>query len=210
MIDSLSEGFNTLMIDRIGSSIIIKCLKRLDTQLNQKLCEKAVENCLQLATHEKGCIYLNEFITYIRGPYRDQLLETISINSLYLSQDPTGNYVVQHVLGLFNPVFTQKICCILSGHYVRLSSMVGGSHIVEKCLKSPWMDYPLDELVNSNKLGRLAADQFGNYVIQTALKVTKVICSILTISFIYLFFISLSLKLLSFCFFSTACKKSNS
>lgn len=120
------------------------------------------------------------------------------------------NYVVQHVLGLFNPVFTQKICCILSGHYVRLSSMVGGSHIVEKCLKSPWMDYPLDELVNSNKLGRLAADQFGNYVIQTALKVTKVICSILTISFIYLFFISLSLKLLSFCFFSTACKKSNS
>jgi len=31
-----------------------------------------------------------------------------------------GNYVLQHVLGLHDPVCTEKICCVLRGNYVTL------------------------------------------------------------------------------------------
>jgi hypothetical protein len=57
---------------------------------------------------------------------------------------------------------------------VLLSSQQGGSHVVEKCLNSPWMDYVILDFLKWDRLWQLARDRYGNYVIQTALKVTKV------------------------------------
>jgi hypothetical protein len=85
------------------------------------------------------------------------------------------NYVLQHVLGLHDPVCTESICFLLRGKYVLLSSQKGGSHVVEKCLNSPWMDYAIQDFINcDDRLWQLARDRYGNYVIQTALKATKV------------------------------------
>ncbi|XP_062160991.1 pumilio homolog 18-like [Alnus glutinosa] len=133
----------------------------------------ALRHCLDLAEHEKGCISINKFITNSRGPGRDKLLRLIAEHSVYLSQDPSGNYVLQHVIGLHDPVSTEKICCLLRGNYVLLSSQQGGSHVVEKCLNSPWMDYVILDFLKWDRLWQLARDRYGNYVIQTALKVTK-------------------------------------
>lgn len=49
-----------------------------------------------------------------------------------------------------------------------------GSHVVEKCLLSSERDCIIRELVNSDKLDQLARDQYGNYVIQRAIKSSKV------------------------------------
>lgn len=84
------------------------------------------------------------------------------------------NYVLQHVLGLHDPVCTASICFLLRGSYVLLSSQKGGSHVVEKCLNSPWMDYAILDFLKCDRLLQLARDRYGNYVIQTALKATKV------------------------------------
>ena len=45
---------------------------------------------------------------------------------------------------------------------------------MERCLKSSEMRFAVADPVNSKRLSLVAHDQFGNYVIQTALKVTKV------------------------------------
>lgn len=82
---------------------------------------------------------------------------------------------MQHVLELEVPDITRNLCHKLRGNYARLSIQKAGSHVVEKCLWSSERDCIIRELVNSNKLGQLARDQYGNYVIQTALKRSKVI-----------------------------------
>ncbi len=84
------------------------------------------------------------------------------------------NFVLQHVLGLDDPVFNEKICSILRGHYIRLSSQKGGSFVVEKCLNSNGMIYVIQDLLSYNRLCHLARNQYGNFVIQAALKATKV------------------------------------
>ncbi|GKV18767.1 hypothetical protein SLEP1_g29105 [Rubroshorea leprosula] len=76
----------------------------------QLLYEAAVKNALDLAIHEKGCINLKNFISSSRGPGRGQLLQLITESSVFLSQDPFGNFVVQHVLELEIPTFTKEIC----------------------------------------------------------------------------------------------------
>lgn len=171
----LYAGFYTLMMDRIGSYVLSYCLDYLDITHSALLYEAAISLCLELATHVMGCISLNNLIDKIQGPHRQCLLELISNNAVFLSHDPSGNHVVQKVLALENPIFTERICSLLRGHYVRLSLQKWGSHVVEKCLKSSAMHYAVEELVNSsnNQLLQVARDQFGNYVIQRALKVTK-------------------------------------
>ncbi|PON46454.1 Coatomer beta subunit [Trema orientale] len=111
-----------------------------------------------------ACIALNECITCIRGPRRSQLLNVVSSNSVYLSQDPSGSYVVQQVLGLQNPLVNQKIICTqLKGQYGRFSFQKGASHVVEKCLDTPLMEVVVDELLSYIKLGQLAGHPYGNY-----------------------------------------------
>ncbi|KAM5588897.1 pumilio [Rosa sericea] len=173
VIAALSCGFEELMTNRSGSFVILKCLNLLDTEKNQKLYEAAVNLCIPLAQNEKGCIYLNEFITNSKAPYRETLMGEISSKSKFLSQDPSGNFVVQHILGLHNPIYGERICLELRELYIQLSQQKGGSHVVEKCLNSSGMVHVVSVLLKYEKLWQVARDQYGNYVIQTALKTTK-------------------------------------
>ncbi|KAJ7946398.1 Pumilio-12-like protein [Quillaja saponaria] len=170
---ALSTQLYTLMTNPIGSNVILRCLEILDTQKNQVLYKGIIRDCLPLAIHETGCITLNRCISCIRGECRQELLAKISENSVFLSLDPSGNYVVQNVVELENPYLTQMICIQLKRHYLNLSTKKGGSHVVERCLNSCGMKYVIEEFLKSDKLGHIVKDQYGNYVIQTALKATK-------------------------------------
>ena len=68
------------------------------------------------------------------------------------------------------------ICKRLQGHYVSLSQERGGSHVVEKCLRSCGKEYVVMEFLRCNEidLGLIASDQYGNFVLQTALREIKV------------------------------------
>ncbi|XP_059624807.1 pumilio homolog 12-like [Cornus florida] len=173
---ALSTGFYELMINKTGKRVITQCLVGLDYKTNEVLYGEAIRNCMSLATHPEGCVSLNDCINCITGDHRQYLLSIISSNSVFLSYDPSGNFVVQHVLGLHNHDLTLDICTRLRGNYIQLSTTQTGSHVVEKCIRlsREGMRYVVEELIKSNKLLELARDQFGNYVIQTALKTTKV------------------------------------
>ncbi|KAM7251770.1 hypothetical protein ACFE04_023653 [Oxalis oulophora] len=166
-----SLGFYKLMTCRIGSFAIVSCLKFLDIKKNGLLYEEAIKKCLTIACDVVGCVSLNKFIEFSKGARREEILRLISENSVFLAQDPFGNYVLQKVIDLHAPVFTELICNRLQGHYVRLSLQKTGSRVVERCICSPGRDYVLEELAHSTTLIRLATDQHGNYVLQTALKV---------------------------------------
>ncbi|KAK6255201.1 Pumilio RNA-binding repeat - like 5 [Theobroma cacao] len=172
VVKALCNNFWDLMVNPTGRYVIMECLDVVDSQKNDLLYIEAIDKCLQLATHERGCISLNSFISRIKGPRRDQLLNLICDHVVYLSQDPAGNFVVQHVLGLQKPFVIDKICFKLKGYYVKLSLQKGGSHLVEDCLKSSGMDHVLHEFLLSNQLLQVAKDRYGNYVLQTALRET--------------------------------------
>ncbi|KAK3034995.1 hypothetical protein RJ639_033373 [Escallonia herrerae] len=173
---SLATRFSELMVDRTGRHVIKQCLNFLGDQPNEALYDLAISKCRQLATHKVGCLSLNDCIDCISTSQRKELLNRIVENADFLSKDPCGNYVVQHVLNLQNQELTEKICDKLRGHYRDLSSKKGGSHVLEKCISSKrGMVLAVEEFLDNRKtLGQIARDQYGNYVIQRALKATKV------------------------------------
>ncbi|KAF9673023.1 hypothetical protein SADUNF_Sadunf11G0105200 [Salix dunnii] len=172
--NNLCAAFFTIMTNRIGSHAVSECFKQLSAEDNKLLYEAAIEFCLELAIDHEGSLALIRVINTIQGPQRYQLLDILSTHVAYLSQDPEGNYVVQKVISLNNPLFTQKIFHHLRGYYATISFQKGGSHIAEKCLDTEWKSWVVEDfLSNSNTLLHAARDEFGNYVIQKALKVTK-------------------------------------
>ncbi|KAF5750152.1 hypothetical protein HS088_TW03G00484 [Tripterygium wilfordii] len=176
IVRGLSIGFFNLMTNRHGASVIFQCLEILTPKKNKLLFIAATENCLRLTTHQHGCKSFQIFMEQTKGSYKDKLLDIVSDHAVSLSQDSFGNHAVQRVLDLKHPVYTAKICRNLKGHYVRLSMLKGGSFVVEKCLRpSPVMNFVVKDLLQSGRhLQQLAGDQYGKYVIQTALEVTKV------------------------------------
>lgn len=67
----------------------------------------------------------------------------------------------------------------LTGHFGDLSCQKFSSNVVEKCLKldhrslDPWRAIIVTELTNYHDLPALLKDQFGNYVVQSALRVAS-------------------------------------
>jgi hypothetical protein len=174
VMNNLRAAFFTIMTNRIGSYAVSECFNQLSAEDNRLLYEAAIECCLDLAIDHEGSLALIRVINTIQGLQRYRLLDILSTYVAFLSQDPKGNYVVQKVISLNNPLFTQKICHHLRGYYGTISLQKGGSHIAEKCLDTEWKSWVIEDfLSNTNTLLQVAKDEFGNYVIQKALNVTK-------------------------------------
>ncbi|XP_027158037.1 putative pumilio homolog 8, chloroplastic [Coffea eugenioides] len=172
----LSRRCLELMTHKTASHVIQHSFTYLGDEANEVLYDHILSYFLLLATDRVGCITVNACIDSITGPRRAALLKLVADNASYLSNDPSGNYVLQRVLGLKVDPVTQQICYSLRGQYVELAQRKSGSHVVEKCLESSELGLSLviKEIFNNDKTLRLLArDQFGNYVIQTALRIAK-------------------------------------
>uniref|UniRef100_A0A7N0UAX3 PUM-HD domain-containing protein n=1 Tax=Kalanchoe fedtschenkoi TaxID=63787 RepID=A0A7N0UAX3_KALFE len=171
---SLASDMKSLMISQYGKHVILQCFIHLDSQKCQTLYEALIGCCIEVATDVVGCTSLNNSINNMTGECRDRLLSNLIENSAFLSQDPSGNFVLQYILSLRNPTLSKNICYHLQGQYIQLSMHKSGSHLVEKCLKSSGVEYVINDLLaNQKQLLQLARDQFGNYVLQTSLRVTE-------------------------------------
>ncbi|PIA38405.1 hypothetical protein AQUCO_02800246v1 [Aquilegia coerulea] len=104
-----------------------------------------------------------------------ELLTEITKYSVHLSQEPNGNYVLQKVLALEDPVITKDICNKMKDLVAQLSTQKHSSYVIEMCLQSTWMEIVVLALLklNPKQVSLLAQDQFGNYVLQKALTLTK-------------------------------------
>lgn len=86
------------------------------------------------------------------------------------------NYVVQYVIELKIPAVMARLISQLKGHFVLLSMQKCSSHVVEKCLKhyEESRVKVIQELLSVSRFEQLLQDPYANYVIQSALSVTKV------------------------------------
>ncbi|KAN0060726.1 hypothetical protein ACQY0O_007384 [Thecaphora frezii] len=172
IIMALSMNVVTLIKDLNGNHVIQKCLNRLGAEDNQFIYNAVAAHCVEVATHRHGCCVLQRCIDHASDSQRIQLVAEITYNALTLVQDPFGNYVVQYVLDLCDPRFTDAVIRQFVGNVCLLSVQKFSSNVIEKCIRvsDPSIRKQLiEELLNRSKLEKLLRDSFANYVVQTAL-----------------------------------------
>ncbi|XVF36725.1 hypothetical protein REPUB_Repub19eG0082900 [Reevesia pubescens] len=172
---ALKPGILDLIKDLNGNHVLQRCLQCLDNEDNKIIFDAAAKFCVDIATHRHGCCVLQRCIAHSNGQHRDKLITQISKNGLLLAQDPFGNYVVQYIIELKVPTAIGHLLSQFKGHYVHLSMQKFSSHVVEKCLKhfAESRSQIIRELISVVHFEQLLQDPFANYVIQSALAVTK-------------------------------------
>ncbi|KAF8694569.1 hypothetical protein HU200_038098 [Digitaria exilis] len=173
VVTALSHGTMRLMTDANGNHVLFRCLEKLLPEHKAFIIETAASRYLQLARDRHGCCVLQKCMEHSNDEQRNDLLSKITSSALRLSEDQYGNYVIQFILGLKIEWATTRIVDGLAGHFGNLSMQKCGSHVVEHCLKlAPQLmcDRIIDELIHDPKLPHIIIDQYGNFVIQTALK----------------------------------------
>ncbi|CAH8306842.1 unnamed protein product [Eruca vesicaria subsp. sativa] len=175
VMSALRPGFLNLTKDLNGNHVIQRCLQCLATQDNEFIFEDATRCCIDIATHKHGCCILQKCVAYSTGQQREKLITEISRNSLFLAQDPYGNYAVQFIIEMRDFQATAMVLARLKGHYVELSTQKFSSHLVERCLTQCPESHPqiVFELISVPRFDLLVQDPYANFVIQAALSVTK-------------------------------------
>ncbi|XP_010546444.1 PREDICTED: pumilio homolog 18-like [Tarenaya hassleriana] len=175
--DAVISVFLPIMKLKYGHHVAMQTVEAADREKKNAFYSAVETHFLELAYDENGCVALNEAITAVAGPHRQRILDLVAENAVGLSMDTSGNFVVQHVLKLSNPLCTEKIASKLKGHYVLLSFQKYGSYVVEKILwHPPTTHLVLGDLIecSDGELIRLAENKYGNYVLQRALAKTFV------------------------------------
>ena len=129
-------------------------------------------NCVVVGTHRHGCCVLQRCIDHASGHQKAQLISQITENAFALVQDPFGNYVLQYIVDLAEPVFTNPLCYSFQTSIPALSKQKFSSNVIEKCLRGaePTItSMMIEEMLNVNELEKMLRDSFANYVVQTAL-----------------------------------------
>ncbi|KAK3107966.1 hypothetical protein LTR53_017956, partial [Teratosphaeriaceae sp. CCFEE 6253] len=93
-------------------------------------------------------------------------------NAFALVQDPFGNYVVQYILDLGEPCFTEPLCRSFFGQIAYLSKQKFSSNVIEKCIRCSQHETKrvlVNEIAVPHELDKLLRDSFANYVVQTAM-----------------------------------------
>ncbi|XP_013610831.1 PREDICTED: pumilio homolog 18-like isoform X2 [Brassica oleracea var. oleracea] len=174
---AILRRFYDIMTDKYASYVAIRAMLVFDTMEKFRMYDHVLYYALDIARDQYGCSALNEVITDVGDAlYRKLILDLVACNALFLSNDPSGNFVVQHVLTLYDSRCTSNVAVSLLGHCVDLSFQKYGSYIVEKLLEAEEsMAVVVVELLEceGGRLTRLARNEFGSFVVVKALRVTQ-------------------------------------
>lgn len=173
IVNALRYQVVDLIQDLNGNHVIQKCLNKLSAEDAQFIFDAVGNHCIEVGTHRHGCCVLQRCIDHASGDQKVWLVGRITGDALRLVQDPFGNYVVQYIIDLNEPAFTEPVVKMFAGRIPQLSRHKFSSNVIEKCLRCASdgsRDMMISEIVVPGEMERLIRDSFGNYVVQTALE----------------------------------------
>ncbi|KAJ5067455.1 pumilio domain-containing protein [Anaeramoeba ignava] len=174
-VNAISPHIADLANNPNGNHVIQKCLTKFTSESNAPIFQEVANNCIHISKTQARLLRNAEMYDFSSG------IQKITINFINcrkfseLMQDPFANYVIQYILDLDSmPIeFVEKV----RDNIFDLSMQKFSSNVVEKCLRSKntqMKDELLNELIrNQDKISQLLTDPYGNYVVQTALKVAE-------------------------------------
>lgn len=172
IIDALRNDVVLLIQDLNGNHVIQKCLNHLSSIDAAFIFNAVGNNCITVGTHRHGCCVLQRCIDHADGLQKGEMIDHVIRNAYALVQDPFGNYVVQYILDLSEPCFTEPLCQAFFGEIPALSRQKFSSNVIEKCIRCSSEATKrglITEIMPTRVLDKLLRDGFANYVVQTAM-----------------------------------------
>lgn len=167
-----------LIGDLNGNHVIQKSVQRFHDSDLQFIVDQISANIVPVSTHKHGCCVLQKLLNKCNMQQIEQLGAQIVQHSLALMEDQYANYVVQYLASMEIDSLNAQLLATVAPCVRQLSCQKFSSNVVEKCLRirsyrvfSQFVSRLLDEILLPDVLPVLIRDQYGNYVVQTAMEV---------------------------------------
>ncbi len=177
----LASNVPLLMTDTNGSHVVLKLLQCLAPQETQFLYDGMCRSLVAIGCDRQGCCIVQKCAEVANPEQLMQVQQAVLANVLQLAPDPFGNYVVANMLDHCKRLQQRRGVdeCMLAmlPKLGQLSTNKFSSNVVEKALKNCSEHVAalvVAQLAVEAVLHEVAFNQYGNYVVQTALLVSPV------------------------------------
>ena len=177
IINAINSNVDKLSFDIYGTHVVEKILLCLDPSYAQSIIQFILDNFISLSCHVNGLCVAKRILTLSAqtGLYRNELIYILNTSCVSLIQNPYGNYALQVVIDQWDESSIISIISPLISHIAKLSLMKYSSNVIERCLeKVPWFLYEFikETCGTQGIIGQLIKSSYGNYVVQTALRIS--------------------------------------
>lgn len=174
--EALSEDVVRLVKDAHGNHVIQKVLNRFGSADKQFIYDAVSKDCVGIAMNKQGCCVLQRCLEHASPSQKTSLVNHILSCCLDIVQDPFGNYVLQYVLGEKDSKINDTIAIAFLPHVVHLCMNKFSSNVMEKVLRGASVQIQetyVERMCIPDIVSCLIQDDYGNYVLQTALMISS-------------------------------------
>ena len=159
-----------------GAYVIEKILSNFEDRFIQEIIDFACNNFLDLAYHVNGvCVVKKIILMTHKKELHKKIKKKIYDNTLKLIVHQYGNYVIQVIIENWEDNEIKEIIDLCKDKYVSLSNQKYSSNVVERIIEKNKenLEYYIEQICCENNLIEVIRNNFGNYVIQKAVKLSS-------------------------------------
>ena len=167
--------FISLINELNGTHIIYKLMNFCPEFLNQ-INKIIIENCLTLATHKRGCFFIQNYLIFLTNNnnynLKKDIIDNLLNNCLILIVDKTGNYLIQYLLTLRDQNIILNIINQILNNIAFYSKHKYSSYVIEKLFLFSSKENKnklIEKLSHPDIMSDLIFDQQGNFIILKSL-----------------------------------------
>ena len=172
----IKDYINIFCYNIYGTHVLEKILSYFEDQFTQEIIDYVYNNFIDLAYHINGiCIVKKLILMTHKKELHEKIKKKINENALNLIVHQYGNYVIQVIMENWEDNDLEEIINLCKDKYVYLSNQKFSSNAVERIIEknNENLEYYINQICADNNLSEVIRNNYGNYVIQKAVKLSS-------------------------------------
>ena len=176
IINSIKNYVNILAYDPYGCHVLEKIISFFEEDLISFIYNFILNNFLDLSYNSNGICIVKKMITLVhKHKFHEEIKKIIEENSMNLIKHSYGNYVFQILINHWDEDEVIQLLYLFKDKLSLLSMEKYSSNVMERWIEKSEkiLNYFINEIIQNGKIGEIMKNNYGNYVIQKALKISK-------------------------------------
>ena len=172
----IKEYINIFCYNIYGTHVLEKMLSYFEDKFIQEIIDYVYNNFVELACHINGICIVKKLILMIhKKELHEKIKKKIYENTMNLIVHQYGNYVIQVIMENWDDNELEDIVNLCKDKYVYLSNQKFSSNAVERIIEknNQYLEYYINQICDNDNLSKVITNNYGNYVIQKAVKLSS-------------------------------------
>jgi hypothetical protein len=172
----IKDSINYFCYNVYGTHVLEKILSYFEDEFLKEIIEFVYSNFIDLSYHINGiCVVKKLLLMTHKKELHQKLKKKIYENALNLIVHQYGNYVIQVIVENWDDNELEDIIKLYKDKYIYLSKQKYSSNVIERIIEKNKdnLEFYINEICKDNNLSEVMQNNYGNYVIQKAVKLSS-------------------------------------